>query len=269
MAMRESELPADEPVLLRADDGPVATLTLNRPAKGNSLSHALVDALDEELVRLADAAEIRVVVLSAAGRLFCTGHDLNESIAAMDAPSEKYAANRRASELMKRMRELPKPIIAKVHAMATAAGCQLVANCDLVVASSDARFSTPGVNIGLWCFAPQVALSRAVHPRHALQMLMTGKPIDAETAFRFGLVNEVVAGDALDARVAELAGEIAAKSPVSLALGKRSFYEQLALPVDEAYEYVDRLTAEAIQKEDAREGISAFLEKRRPVWTGR
>lgn len=269
MATQESDLAGVEPVLLRSDDGPVSTLTLNRPAKGNSLSHALVDALDEALETLGDDPAIRVIVLAAAGRLYCTGHDLNESIAAMDAPAEKHAANRRASALMKRMRELPKPIIAKVHATATAAGCQLVANCDLVLASAEARFATPGVNIGLWCFAPQVALSRAVHPRHALQMLMTGKPVDAETALRMGLVNEVVAPDALDNRVAELAAEIATKSPVSLALGKASFYCQLEMPVDEAYEYVDQLTAEAIQTEDAREGISAFLEKRKPVWKGR
>jgi len=269
MAAEQVDSEAAAPVLLREDVDGISTLTLNRPGSGNSLSHALVDALDEELGRIGNDPAVRVVVLAAAGRLFCTGHDLNESIAAMEAPADKLAANRRASALMKRMRELPKPIIAKVHAIATAAGCQLVASCDLAVAASDARFATPGVNIGLWCFAPQVALSRAVHPRHALQMLMTGKPVDAETAFRFGLVTEVVEPEALDVRVRELALEIASKSPVSLALGKKSFYQQLEMPMDEAYEYVDNLTAEAIQTEDAREGISAFLDKRKPVWRGR
>ena len=144
-----------------------------------------------------------------------------------------------------------------------------MATCDLAVASTEARFATPGVNIGLWCLSPQVALSRTIAPKHAMQMLLTGKLQDAETALRFGLINEAVAPDRLDARVNELAAEIASKSPHSLAMGKRSFYRQLTMPLDEAYEYVDEVIVRAIQSKDAKEGISAFLEKRKPKWTGR
>ena len=256
-------------VLLRSDQGSITTLTLNRPNSGNSLSHELVDALQAAWDEIDGDASVRVVVLAASGRLFCTGHDLNESIDAMEDPPVKLAANRACSRMMQSMLKLSKPIIAKVHSVATAAGCQLMATCDLAVASTEARFATPGVNIGLWCLSPQVALSRTIAPKHAMQMLLTGKLQDAETALRFGLINEAVAPDRLDARVNELAVEIASKSPHSLAMGKRSFYRQLTMPLDEAYEYVDEVIVRAIQSTDAKEGISAFLEKRKPNWTGR
>tara|TARA_Y100000588_G_scaffold395051_1_gene519429 strand:- start:7835 stop:8641 length:807 start_codon:yes stop_codon:yes gene_type:complete len=255
-----------EAVLLREDQEGIATLTLNRPKSGNSLSHELVRAMQRALDEIDGDKSIRVVVIAGSGQLFCTGHDLNESIAAMEDPSTKLAANRACSRMMQSMLKLSKPIIAKVHGVATAAGCQLLATCDLAVASSEARFATPGVNIGLWCLSPQVALSRTIAPKHAMEMLLTGKLQDADTAFRFGLINEVVSPEKLDDRVAELTAVISSKSHHSIAMGKRSFYRQLTMPLDEAYEYVDEVIVRAIQSEDAKEGISAFLEKRNPVW---
>ncbi len=270
MATEKADLSnSAEAVLLREDRDGVATLTLNRPKSGNSLSHELVRSLQAAWDEIDKDASVRVVVLAASGRLFCTGHDLNESIDAMEDPPTKLAANRECSRMMQSMLKLSKPIIAKVHGVATAAGCQLMATCDLAVASSEARFATPGVNIGLWCLSPQVAISRTIAPKHAMEMLLTGKLQDAETALRFGLINEAVPPDELDARVAELAAVIASKSPHSIAMGKRSFYRQLTMPLDEAYEYVDEVIVRAIQSEDAKEGISAFLEKRDPVWKGR
>ncbi len=260
---------ADAAVLLREDRDGIATLTLNRPKSGNSLSHELVRALQAAWHEIDGDTSVRVVVLAASGRLFCTGHDLNESIAAMADPATKLAGNRECSKMMQSMLMLSKPIIAKVHGVATAAGCQLMATCDLALASTDARFATPGVNIGLWCLSPQVAISRTIAPKHAMQMLLTGKLYDAETALRFGLINEAVPPEALDARALELAAEIATKSPHSVAMGKRSFYRQLTMPLDQAYEYVDEVIVRAIQSEDAKEGISAFLEKRKPEWKGR
>ncbi len=270
MATEKAELPgAEEPILLRHDKNGIATLTLNRPKSGNSLSHGLVRALQAAWDEIDGDASVRVVVLAASGRLFCTGHDLNESIAAMADPPAKLAANRECSHMMQSMLKLSQPIIAKVHGVATAAGCQLRATCDLALASTEARFATPGVNIGLWCLSPQVAVSRTIAPKHAMQMLLTGELQDADTALRFGLINEAVAPEELDARVDELAAEIASKSPHSVAIGKRSFYRQLTMPLDEAYEYVDEVIVRAIQSEDAKEGISAFLEKRKPEWKGR
>ena len=258
----------DEPILLRDDADGIATLTLNRPKSGNSLSHGLVDALQAAMAEIADDPSVRVVVLAAAGRLFCTGHDLNESLASND-PEVKRGANIACSAMMQSIVKLPKPVIAKVHGVATAAGCQLVASCDLAVAATTARFATPGVNIGLWCLTPQVAVSRAIAPKHAMEMLLTGKLIDAETAVRFGLINRAVAPDELDSAVAELAGEIAGKSPFTLALGKQSFYRQLEMKLGEAYDYAGELIYRNIQAEDAREGIAAFLEKRPAEWKGR
>ena len=194
-------------VLRRKDDKGVTTLTLNRPQSGNSLSHQLVHELQDTLDDIRDDRSVRVVILAAAGRLFCTGHDLNESVEAMKAPETKRAATASCSRMMQSLLRLPQPVIARVHGIATAAGCELVASCDLVYASSEAKFATPGVNIGFWCHSPQVAVSRAVAPKHAMQMLLTGKLMDAETAFRMGLVSAVVAPD----KLAEAVNEVGAR----------------------------------------------------------
>ncbi len=270
MATEIVELPAGAArTLLRSDDEGVTTLTLNRPKSGNSLSHRLVQELQDALDDIADDRRVRVVILAATGRLFCTGHDLNESLEAMEAPETKRAATIACSRMMQSMIALPQPVIAKVHSIATAAGCELAASCDLVYASSEARFATPGVNIGFWCHSPQIALSRAVAPKHAMQMLLTGKLMDAETAFRMGLVSEIVAPDKLDETVDAAAREIAARSPYALAQGKQSFYRQLEMTRAEAYDYASEVIYRTIQADDAREGISAFLEKRTPVWRGK
>ena len=264
------ELPAGtERTLLRRDAGGVATLTLNRPKSGNSLSHRLVRALQDALDDIAEDRGVRVVILAAAGRLFCTGHDLNESRAAMEAPETKRDATIACSRMMQSLIALPQPVIAQVHGIATAAGCELVASCDLVYASADAKFATPGVNIGFWCHSPQVALSRAVAPKHAMQMLLTGKLMSAETAFRMGLVSEVVAPEKLEEAVDEAAREIAGRSAYAVAQGKESFYRQLEMDRARAYDYASEVIYRTIQAEDAREGIAAFLEKRTPVWRGR
>lgn len=268
MSVQPEALDAAEPVLLRDDADGIATLTLNRPASGNSLSHRLVRDLQAEVHRIAGDDTVRVVVIAASGRLFCTGHDLKESLATTSG-EEKRAANLVCNRMMRSIVDSPKPVIAKVQGTATAAGCELVASCDLAIASTEARFATPGVNIGLWCLTPQVALSRAVSRKHAMQMLLTGKLIDAATAVRFGLINEAVPADALDATVTELATVIASKSPFAVALGKRSFYRQYEMDRGPAYDYVADQMVRAFQAEDAREGIAAFLEKRPPVWRGR
>ena len=253
-------------VLRRKDDKGVTTLTLNRPQSGNSLSHQLVHELQDTLDDIRDDRSVRVVILAAAGRLFCTGHDLNESVEAMQAPETKRAATASCSRMMQSLLRLPQPVIARVHGIATAAGCELVASCDLVYASSEARFATPGVNIGFWCHSPQVAVSRAVAPKHAMQMLLTGKLMDAETAFRMGLVSAVVAPDKLGEAVDEVARDIAAKSAYAIAQGKESFYRQLEMDRGAAYDFTGEVIYRTIQADDAREGITAFLEKRDPVW---
>lgn len=259
---------SEDSVLLREDHDGVTTLTLNRPASGNSLSHGLVDALHEAFDAIAEDRSVRVVVLTASGRLFCTGHDLKETLATANA-DRKRTSNIRCSHMLEAMLNLPQPVIAKVQGTATAAGCELMATCDLAVAADSARFATPGVNIGLWCLSPQVAVSRAIAPKHAMQMLLTGELIDSETALRFGLINEAVPAAELDARVEALARQIASKSPYAVAMGKRSFYRQLELDRRQAYDHVNELMVRAFNSEDSKEGIAAFLEKRPAEWKGR
>ncbi len=264
----QGDIASEQDVLRRTDADGVTTLTLNRPRSGNSLSHALVDALHGAFDAIAADRAVRVVVLAATGRLFCTGHDLNETLATTHA-DEKRTSNVHCAAMLQAIIDLPQPVIAKVHGTATAAGCELAATCDLTLAAASARFATPGVNIGLWCLAPQVALSRAIAPKHALQMLLTGDLIDAETAFRYGLVNEVVADDALDGRVEALARQIAGKSAYAVAMGKRSFYRQLEMSRRMAYDHVTEVMVRAFNAEDSKEGIAAFLEKRPPQWKDR
>jgi enoyl-CoA hydratase/carnithine racemase len=258
----------NEPVLLEAREAGVLRLTLNRPAARNALSLELMAALVEALGRAASDPSVRVVVLAGAGPAFCAGHDLREMRAdpRQDAYRRIFAL---CSELMLALVRLPKPVVAEVHGIATAAGCQLVASCDLAVAAADARFATPGVNIGLFCSTPMVALSRAVGRKPAMEMLLTGEMIDAATAQRFGLVNRVVPQDGLRAAVDGLARQIAGKSALTVKIGKEAFYRQAELDLDEAYRYAAEVMTTNMLARDAGEGIDAFLEKRPPVWQDR
>lgn len=242
----------------------VARLTLNHPEKRNALSSEMLRSLRAELVRLREDRRVRVVVLRANGPVFSSGHDLRE-LAAADA-GQAQAIFALCTEVMELIRQLPQPVIAQVHALATAAGCQLVATCDLVVAAEEAKFAAPGVKIGLFCATPAVPLSRSVMPKKALEMLFTGEPITAQEAERAGLVNRVVPASELEAATLALAEQIAQYSGQVLALGKRSFYEQLHLNHPQAYELAQACIVENVQQPDAREGINAFLEKRKPVW---
>ena len=253
--------------LLRHDADGIAHLTLNRPQARNALSMGLMQALDDALLAIAANPAIHVVILSGAGPAFCAGHDLREMRA---RPDEASAAATFAlcSRLMQRITALAKPVIAQVHGVATAAGCQLVATCDLAVAAETARFATPGVNIGLFCSTPMVALSRAVPRKHAMEMLLTGDMIDAARARELGLVNRVVPEAELAAAATALAAQIAAKSPLTLAIGKQAFYRQAELPLADAYAYASAVMTRNMMAHDAAEGIDAFLAKRPPVWTG-
>jgi enoyl-CoA hydratase/carnithine racemase len=247
--------------------GGVVTLSLNRPDQRNALSRALMQELTSVLTALGEDPEVRVVVLAGHGPAFSAGHDLSELVG---MELEEY---REVFELcggvMNAIHELPQPVIARVHGMATAAGCQLVAACDLVVASSEARFATPGVKIGLFCTTPMVEVTRTIGRKRALEMLLTGAPIDAETAAAWGLVNRVVAPDELEAATDELAQRIASASSLTVGIGKRAFYRQIDLRLDAAYELCQDVMTENATADDAQEGMSAFLEKRPPTWRGR
>ncbi len=249
--------------LLVADEGPVTRITLNRPERRNALSIELMDELTGALL----AATGRVVVIAGAGPAFSAGHDLDELLAADPADAERIFAT--CTTLMSTVQSIGQPVIARVHGVATAAGCQLVASCDLAIAEAGARFATPGVRIGLFCSTPMVPLSRAVGPKRALQMLFTGELVDARTAHAWGLVNDVVEPDDLDGAVASLAARIAEASPGVLALGKRAFYAQAGLDQARAYDLAAATMTDNATMEDAREGIGAFLDKRDPIWTGR
>ncbi len=251
-------------LLLREDRGHVARLTLNRPAQRNALSQPLMAALHQALDAIEADHAIRVVVLAAAGPGFCAGHDLREVQALGRDGHEIVFAQ--CSALMLRLTTLRVPVIARVHGIATAAGCQLVATCDLAIAGAAARFATPGVNIGLFCSTPMVALSRAVGRKAAMAMLLTGEPIGAEHAARVGLVNDAVPDAGLDPAVDALAARIASRSPASVALGKPAFYHQADLPLPDAYAYASRVMVENMQLADAAEGISAILQRREPNW---
>jgi enoyl-CoA hydratase/carnithine racemase len=259
------KLAKDEPVLLESLDEGVLRLVLNRPAARNALSVGLMSALAEALERAAADKECRVVVIAGAGTAFCAGHDLRE----MRADGSRAAYQRvfaQCSQLMLQIVHLPKPVIAEVHGIATAAGCQLVATCDLAVAAADARFATPGVNIGLFCSTPMVALTRAVSRKAAMEMLLTGDLADAANAKALGLVNRVVPQAELGAATMALARQIAAKSALTVAIGKKAFYAQAELGLAEAYDYAAAAMTRNMLARDAAEGIDAFLEKRPPVW---
>ena len=262
--------PVSPPLVLMAREGAVLRLTLNRGGARNALSEGMMAALQAELDLDAHNSGSRVIVLAADGPAFCAGHDLKE-MTAHRADADKGAAYftslfAQCSRLMQTIVHHPKPIIAEVHGIATAAGCQLVASCDLAVASSSAQFATPGVNIGLFCSTPMVALSRNVSRKAAMEMLLTGEMASAEQAKDIGLINRVVAPAALRAETMKLAALIAAKPHATIKTGKDAFYRQLEMPYAEAYDYTSRVMAENMLKADAQEGICAFVEKRAPKW---
>jgi enoyl-CoA hydratase/carnithine racemase len=247
------------PVLVRAD-GPAARLTLNRPEQRNALSLELMAEATAALERLGRDEDVRAIVIEAAGPAFCAGHDLREMVG-RDLPFYQRLFDA-CSELMEAVHRVPQPVIARVHGIATAAGCQLVAACDLAVAAQEARFATPGVKIGLFCSTPMVPLSRAIGRKRALEMLLTGAPIDAATAMDWGLVNRVAPADALDAAIARSSG-------LTVGIGKRAFYDQIDLDEPRAYDLMGTVMSMNMLAADAQEGICAFLDKREATWTGR
>lgn len=271
-AVSRADTPS-EPIVLREDVSDIAVLTLNRPQARNSLSEAMLNALAAQLAAIAHAPQPRAVVLAANGPAFSAGHDLKE-LSARRSDADRGRAYFKhimalCSALMQQIVTLPQPVIAAVGATATAAGCQLVASCDLAVASRSAAFATPGVNIGLFCSTPMVALSRNVPRKAAMEMLLTGEPIDAEEALRIGLVNRLVAPGSEREEALTLARKIAAKPALTLKIGKQAFYRQLELPLAQAYAYACEVMVENMLARDAEEGIAAFIEKREPKWEGR
>jgi len=258
------------PVLLIERDGPIAVVTLNRPKARNALSEALLIALSEAWTRLASDASVRAVVLAANGPAFCAGHDLKELTARRaDADGGRayfHQIMTICSGMMQQIVNLPKPVIAAVSGVATAAGCQLVASCDLAVASDAAKFATPGVDIGLFCSTPMVALSRNVARKHAMEMLLTGELVPAQRAREIGLVNRVVPAGTERAEAIALARQIAAKSAYTLKVGKEAFYRQAEMGLSAAYSYASEVMTENMMARDAEEGICAFIEKRKPTW---
>jgi enoyl-CoA hydratase/carnithine racemase len=258
---------SNEPILLRHTQEGVATLTLNRPAARNALSMSLMGELLAAFEALAKDKAVRVVILAAAGPGFCAGHDLKE-LRSQPRREIYQAVFQRCSQLMQAIVALPKPVIAQVHGIATAAGCQLAATCDLAVAAEEARFATPGVNIGLFCSTPMVALSRAVPRKQAMEMLLTGDMISAKRALEIGLINRVVPASELAAVTLTLARQIAGKSPLTLKIGKEAFYRQAEMGLAQAYDYASEVMTRNMMAADAAEGIDAFLEKRPAAWRG-
>lgn len=248
-------------------DGPLARLTLNRPDKANALSQAMIRELSQALDDIASREEARVVLLGAAGKHFCAGHLLDEMVD--KKPADYRAVFENCTAMMERLHRLPQPVVGKIQGVATAAGCQLAATCDLAAAANSARFATPGVRLGLFCSTPAVALVRAVGRKRALEMLLTGRLVPAREAAEWGLVNSVVPLEELDAAAEKLALQIARASPLTLAMGKRAFYDQVERSETEAYNLVTPVMALNLAMDDAQEGVKAFLAKREPKWTGR
>jgi enoyl-CoA hydratase/carnithine racemase len=244
----------------------VLRITLNRPERRNALSEQLLGELDGVLERTANDRSIHVVVLAAAGPIFSSGHDLSEMAGRSEADYQELFS--RCSRVMQRLRQIPQPVIARVQGLATAAGCQMVAACDLAVASTEAKFATPGVKIGLFCTTPMVPLVRNIPAKVAMEMLLTGQPISAQRAYEVGLVNRVVPADQLDAAVEELVDAILASSPQTIRIGKAAFYDQYALAEPEAYRRATAVITDNALECDAQEGITAFLAKRPPQWSG-
>jgi len=257
------------PCLLRSDEGGVATLTLNRGERFNPLSTAMIAALEATLGAIATDGGVRVVVLAGAGRGFCAGHDLKEMRAHGDEQAYQRKLFADCSRMMVKLTEIPQPVIARVHGLATAAGCQLVSMCDLAVASEEARFALPGVNVGVFCSTPAVGVARNIGRKRTMEMLLTGELFDARTALSWGLVNRVVPAASLDQEIARFTGTILARSREVVASGKRTFYEQLEQPLAGAYALASEAMVCGVLARDAHEGIDAFVEKRPARWTQR
>ena len=256
---------AQPPAVLREDRDGIATLTMNRPQQMNLLTAEMLAALQDALDAIAGDQAIRVVVLAAAGKGFCAGHDLKE-IRALGEQPKIAGLFVQCSRMMMAIQNLPQPVIAKVHGAAAAAGCQLVAQCDLAVASEAARFVTSGVTWGFFCSTPGVAIGRNLQRKHAMEMLLTGEPISAQRALEWGLVNRVVAADVLDAETLALARTIASKPPATVAAGKRGFYQQMDMDLARAYALAGEVISSSFAHEEGKEGMAAFIEKRPPGW---
>ena len=266
--MSKTHSDAEDKVLLRHNARDIAWLTLNRPKAYNALSSDLMSELISSLNSIANERDIKVVVIKGAGKGFCAGHDLQEmKVNNNETFLENFFAQ--CCVLMQAIVNLPQPVIAQVHGTAAAAGCQLVASCDLAFADDNATFATPGVNIGLFCSTPMVAVSRKINRKKMMEMLLLGDKIDSKTAVEHGLINRRVPGKLLNEAVSQVANKIASKSPLTLKIGKEAFYKQLEMPLSEAYEYTSKVMIQNMQARDAEEGISAFIEKRLPVWTGK
>jgi enoyl-CoA hydratase/carnithine racemase len=253
--------------LIVEEESGIVTLTMNRPEKRNALSTAMMAELKSELDAVGKRSDARAVIIAGNGPAFSAGHDLGE-LKGRDLAFYRHEFDL-CAELMLTVQKIPQPVIARVHAIATAAGCQLAATCDLVVAGESASFATPGVRIGLFCSTPMVALTRAVGRKHAMEMLLTGQPVKAKIAAEWGLVNRVVPDAELVAETRRLAMQIVEASPIVIGIGKRAFYEQIDLDTAKAYEYTKEVMSQNAMAMDAQEGIGAFLEKRKPVWCGK
>ena len=256
---------ASASLVLRNDSQGIATLTLNRPKQYNALSSAVLRELQKNLDAIARDLTVRVVVIAGAGSAFCAGHDLKEMRSQYELDATQALFDQ-CSGVMQTLISLPQPVIAKVHGLATAAGCQLVAQCDLAIASSNATFATSGINVGLFCSTPSVALSRNLARKEAMEMLLTGEFIDAKTAKEYGLVNRVVTPEKLDDELAKMIQSIIAKPASVLALGKKMFYEQLEMSMSDAYSHASGVMACNFMMPEASEGVDAFMQKRPPKW---
>ncbi len=254
-------------IITRTDSEKISTLTLNRPQKYNALSAQMLSTLQQHLEAIAEDKNVHVVILAGAGKSFCAGHDLKE-MRSHEEQAFHQSLFDQCSRMMLTLHQLPQPVIAQVDGIATAAGCQLVANCDLAVASTKAKFAVSGINVGLFCSTPAVPLSRNISRKQAMHMLLTGDFIDADRAYQMGLVNQVVESPDLQSATHAMALKIAQKSPLAVRLGKDMFYQQLPLSMEEAYAFASKRMACNMNSEDAREGIDAFLQKRTPAWKG-
>ncbi|MGU9951569.1 MAG: enoyl-CoA hydratase [Gammaproteobacteria bacterium WSBS_2016_MAG_OTU1] len=265
--MEKDPANTNDPILLTENRDNTRILTLNRPQSRNALSDALIDELHQALLAAAADSTVRVIIIAASGSVFCAGHDLREVQAKKGLADYRDLFNK-CSAMMQAIVKTPQPVIAAVQGTATAAGCQLVASCDLAIAAQNAHFATPGVHIGLFCSTPMVPLSRNISRKQAMKMLFTGEPLNAADAKAAGLINDVVDADELLNQCLALAATIAAKSPLTLKIGKEAFYKQLEMSLADAYDYASEVMAENMTRHDAQEGISAFVQKRPPVWRG-